>query len=226
MENHHSTPICVLMIFFIILITVSSVFVHREIMHWKRKYKVSDILLSLLFPHPLSNFILRLLDMPKLSLNLIIPLTSVFQPQFLFRHAILAQNRAWQEKTEQHMCSNALTKWGNEAIALPHWNKKGFSSLAHRSVFESVILTIDEQTWLKSLLWLQKGVSEFNRGLPSQLDWQWRWRMRWWQRKKEQVILLHCDSQVIIQSSQSISWLHWRITGLSQLCGGHSQICI
>lgn len=50
--------------------------------------------------HPLPNFVLRLLDMPKLSLNLIIPLTSVLQPQFLLRHVILAQQRAWQENTE------------------------------------------------------------------------------------------------------------------------------
>lgn len=57
------------------------------------------ILLGLLF-HPLPNFVLRLLDMPKLSLNLIIPLTSVLQPQFLLRHVILAQQRAWQENTE------------------------------------------------------------------------------------------------------------------------------
>lgn len=50
--------------------------------------------------HPLPNFVLRLLDMPKLSFNLIIPLTSVLQPQFLLRHVILAQQRAWQENTE------------------------------------------------------------------------------------------------------------------------------
>lgn len=82
----------------------------REIMQSKRLQKVSDILLSLLFPHPLPNFILRLLDMPKLSLNLIIPLTSVFQPQFLLRRVILARQRAWQENTERRMCSKALPR--------------------------------------------------------------------------------------------------------------------
>lgn len=37
--------------------------------------------------------------MAKLSLNLIIPLTSVFQPRLPFRHVILAQ-KAWREITE------------------------------------------------------------------------------------------------------------------------------
>lgn len=82
----------------------------REIMQSKRLQKVSDILLSQLFPHTLPNFILRLLDMPKLSLNLIIPLTSVFQPQFLLKRVILARQRAWQENTEHRMCSNALPR--------------------------------------------------------------------------------------------------------------------
>lgn len=79
----------------------------REIMQSKKLQKVSVILPSLLFPHPLPNFILRLLDMPKLSLNLIIPLTSVFQPQFLLRRVILARQRVWQENTEHRMCSKS-----------------------------------------------------------------------------------------------------------------------
>lgn len=76
-------------------------------MQSRKLQKVSVILPSLLFPHPPPNFILRLLDMPKLSLNLIIPLTSVFQPQFLLRRVILARQRARQENTEHRMCSES-----------------------------------------------------------------------------------------------------------------------
>lgn len=61
---------------------------------------------GLTFPHPFPNSAHRLLDAPKLSWNLITPLTSTFQPQFFFSRAILAE---WQENTEP--CKSS--RWGN-----------------------------------------------------------------------------------------------------------------
>lgn len=104
-----------------------------------RLWKVSHIVLSIMFPRP-PNFILRLLDMPKLSLNLIIPLTSVFQPQFLLGRVFFG---TMESTAKEHRRLNVLpssAQMRQLILPCPHQNKKELlCSLAHRSELESFL---------------------------------------------------------------------------------------
>lgn len=158
--------------------------------------------------------------MAKLSLNLIIPLTSVFQPQFLFRLAMLALKRAM---AVEHRPTHVLQSSDQmRQLMLPCLIriKKEFSSLTHWS--EVSYTCIRKPNLIKIITLIATRASEFNGGLPSQLVCQWRWSKD--RENKKQVILLYHDGSVIIQSARSISWFNWWITGLSQLCDGHTLI--
>lgn len=130
-----------LMTLFAFLITVSLIHSHVEekLCSWKGCISSHIFSGAQCFPPPPMKFILRLLDMPKLSLNLITPLTSVFQPQFLLRRAILAQKKQRQEsgRTENQAC--APKRWPEEAIniALLHQKKGTYLTNRQRWVWVS-----------------------------------------------------------------------------------------
>lgn len=130
-----------LMTLFAFLITVSLIHSHTEekLCSWKGCISSHIFSGAQCFPPPPMKFILRLLDMPKLSLNLITPLTSVFQPQFLLRRAILAQERQRQEsgRTENQAC--APKQWPEEGIniALLHQKKGTYLTNRQRWVWVS-----------------------------------------------------------------------------------------